>query len=226
MYLNYVGLKEKDGHYHIPNIGLDSFDVSDDNIIEYGVMWGLLSRFRFMCLLSNITDDTGRPIIADINNPRKYYDTLLELGSDLGHSWTCFKPYVKEVYGVEVSEHANIGKDLGNNIFHGDICCTCYENNFFDIVVSAHVLEHAYNIDKVMAEIYRITKPGGWSAHVLPCTADNVPEGAHTGGIHQIFLGYKDWLEYFSDYGFDIVTSYFGWATNQEDYSIIARKRS
>jgi len=46
-----------------------------------------------------------------------------------------------------------------------DICCDLHkikwQSNYFDTVVATEVLEHLYNPQKAINEIYRILKPGG-----------------------------------------------------------------
>jgi 2-polyprenyl-3-methyl-5-hydroxy-6-metoxy-1,4-benzoquinol methylase len=36
-----------------------------------------------------------------------------------------------------------------------------YENNFFDVVIAGEIIEHIYDTDFFLEEIYRILKPGG-----------------------------------------------------------------
>ncbi|MBU1445759.1 class I SAM-dependent methyltransferase, partial [Patescibacteria group bacterium] len=43
-----------------------------------------------------------------------------------------------------------------------------FENNFFDVVVSAWVLEHVADPEKVFGEIYRVLKPGGKVIFITP----------------------------------------------------------
>ena len=43
-----------------------------------------------------------------------------------------------------------------------------FENDFFDLVYAAHVLEHIRNLDFVVREVYRVLKPGGVFRVVVP----------------------------------------------------------
>jgi ubiquinone/menaquinone biosynthesis C-methylase UbiE len=43
-----------------------------------------------------------------------------------------------------------------------------FKDNFFDVVVSAWVLEHVENPEKVFGEIYRVLKPGGKVIFITP----------------------------------------------------------
>lgn len=46
-----------------------------------------------------------------------------------------------------------------------DICCDIYEieweANYFDTIIATEVIEHLYNPEKAVEEIYKILKPGG-----------------------------------------------------------------
>jgi SAM-dependent methyltransferase len=43
-----------------------------------------------------------------------------------------------------------------------------FPDGHFDVVVSDNVLEHVPDLDGVMSEISRITRPGGWGFHLFP----------------------------------------------------------
>jgi SAM-dependent methyltransferase len=43
-----------------------------------------------------------------------------------------------------------------------------FDDDFFDVVISTSVLEHARNPDEYLVEIYRVLKPGGVAMHLLP----------------------------------------------------------
>ena len=45
---------------------------------------------------------------------------------------------------------------------------TAFPDGHFDIVVSDNVLEHVADLDGVLAEMARITRPGGWGFHLFP----------------------------------------------------------
>jgi len=71
----------------------------------------------------------------------------------------------KNIYGVEiVDERIKKAEDSGlivkkfdlNNKFD-------FEDNFFDVVHANQVIEHLYNSDNFISEIYRILKPSGYA---------------------------------------------------------------
>lgn len=49
-----------------------------------------------------------------------------------------------------------------------DITDIKYEDNYFDVVICNHVLEHISDDRKAMAELYRVLKPGGWAILQVP----------------------------------------------------------
>jgi SAM-dependent methyltransferase len=49
-----------------------------------------------------------------------------------------------------------------------DITNIEYPDNYFDVLISSHVLEHVDNDIKAMKELFRVQKNGGWSIHLVP----------------------------------------------------------
>lgn len=43
-----------------------------------------------------------------------------------------------------------------------------YPDNYFDVIISSHVLEHIQEDIRAMQELYRVLKIGGWSVHNVP----------------------------------------------------------
>jgi SAM-dependent methyltransferase len=91
----------------------------------------------------------------------------LDLGCDDG-SWTTKigeKIGTKKIYGVEVvksrvGEAKNKGVKVSTFDLNGKFD---YEDNFFDVVHSNQVIEHLYDTDNFISEIYRVLKPGGYA---------------------------------------------------------------
>jgi len=44
-----------------------------------------------------------------------------------------------------------------------DITNILYDDNFFDVILCSHVLEHVVDDQKAMGELFRVLKPGGWA---------------------------------------------------------------
>ena len=68
-----------------------------------------------------------------------------------------------EFYGVEPSAPSyQIAKAIeGFKVFNGDLRNARYSTNFFDVILMSHSLEHVSNPTEVIAECFRILKPGG-----------------------------------------------------------------
>jgi SAM-dependent methyltransferase len=49
-----------------------------------------------------------------------------------------------------------------------DITDISYEDNYFDVILCSHVLEHIPNDGKAMQELCRVLKPGGWAILHVP----------------------------------------------------------
>ena len=92
---------------------------------------------------------------------------FLDLGCDDGEltKKLAEKINTKNIYGVEiVDERIKKAENNGlivkkfdlNNKFD-------FEDNFFDVVHANQVIEHIYNSDNFISEIYRVLKPGGYA---------------------------------------------------------------
>ena len=49
-----------------------------------------------------------------------------------------------------------------------DICNLPFEDNYYDVILCNHVLEHIPNDTKAMQELYRVLKPGGMGIFQIP----------------------------------------------------------
>lgn len=88
-------------------------------------------------------------------------------------------------YGIEPSsESYQVAKRVGNfNVFNGDLKSANYENNFFDVILMSHSLEHVSNPTEVIAECFRVLKPGGYMVISVP----------NFNSLARIFFG-KYWI--------------------------------
>ncbi len=70
----------------------------------------------------------------------------------------------KEVYGVDISEKGvEMAKKKGIRAFRVDVDeeDLPFEDNYFDAVLSLEVIEHLFDPDHYLDEIYRVLKPNG-----------------------------------------------------------------
>lgn len=184
-------------------------------------LWDFTTRYKTMCRLSNVVNEDGKCILGNELGPNKL-QRCLDIGCDWGHLWPVFEYCFDEVYGIEPVEWAvEEGVKKGRTIVKGIMEKMPYEDGYFDLVHSNHVLEHGKTVDTSLAEIIRVTKIGGWSIHTIPCRQDMVVE--EESEIHKSNLHYEGWAEAFEDAGFFVANCFFGWNHNQEDFTIIAR---
>jgi len=73
-------------------------------------------------------------------------------------------------YGVEPSMASyQIAKNVENfNVYNGNLKDAGYQDNFFDVILMSHSLEHSPNPIEVIIECFRILKPGGHLAVSVP----------------------------------------------------------
>jgi len=194
--------------------------LEDGTVIDHGKMWEFLTRYRTLIKLANITDINGKCIIRQ---DAIKYDTALELGCDWGHCFEAIHSGFKDVFGIEVMKSSvELGTSLGRNITHGIMEDLPYRNAVFDIVISNHVLEHSTDIEKTIKEIKRVTKHNGWGLHTLPLDIDG--SKLATGGFHNVHLSGNEFIELFTNNGFNLVNGFYLWNHDKEDFTLILRR--
>jgi Methyltransferase domain len=110
-----------------------------------------------------------------------------------------------------------------------DIRKTKFANDFFDVIVCSHVLEHINEDKMAMEEIYRILKKGGWSilqvpiSHKLPTTIEDPsvknPEERFIlfGQKDHVRIYGKDYAQRLKKVGFKVTVDNFAAKMNQDD---------
>ena len=75
-----------------------------------------------------------------------------------------------EFYGVEPSaaSYHLANKIKGFRVFNGDLKSANYGNNFFDVILMSHSLEHMSDPMRILEECFRILKPGGRLIAAVP----------------------------------------------------------
>ena len=86
---------------------------------------------------------------------------ILDFGCGNGSFLLKFRPHGMDCYGIDIDQEA-IKKAKENNI---KAFCSFYEanfnDNFFDIILASHVLEHTTEPDKILEEFTGLLKPKG-----------------------------------------------------------------
>lgn len=93
---------------------------------------------------------------------------ILDIGC--GHADFLETIYIKtpNTYGIDPDKNAIEKNTIIRNKVVGFADNLPFKDNFFDLVVSAWVLEHLKNPKKAFKEIYRILKPGGKVIFLTP----------------------------------------------------------
>jgi SAM-dependent methyltransferase len=78
--------------------------------------------------------------------------------------------WLRELPGYVVSEYFD---DLPPGTFRNgvrceDLECLTFPDGHFDIVVNSDVLEHVHHLDKALAEVRRVLRPGGFHVFTVP----------------------------------------------------------
>jgi ubiquinone/menaquinone biosynthesis C-methylase UbiE len=103
------------------------------------------------------------------------YDVMLDIGCGDGNFSIKIKDagHAKEIYGIEITEKGVISAiNNGVKAFKVDIDVENlpFEDRFFDSIFAGEVIEHLYDTDHFLDEIYRVLKPGG----ILVITTPNL----------------------------------------------------
>ncbi|MBI4036871.1 class I SAM-dependent methyltransferase [Candidatus Daviesbacteria bacterium] len=92
---------------------------------------------------------------------------FLDLGCNDGlFTQFCLKTIkTKNIYGVDIdNDKVKQAKKLGVKVVKCDLNeAISFKDNFFDVVMANQVIEHLYQVDNFISEIYRILKPGGYT---------------------------------------------------------------
>ena len=92
---------------------------------------------------------------------------FLDLGCDDGKLTLKLAARIatKDIYGVEiVDERIKAAQKEGIMVKKFDLNQKFdFEDNFFDIIHANQVIEHLYNSDNFVSEIYRVLKPGAYA---------------------------------------------------------------
>ena len=154
----------------------------------------------------------------------KDFDTILDVGCSDGYMVKHFADCGKRAAGVNdcllptddlyIEEHSL-------DVREGDMHRLEFANGSFDAVWCRHVLEHSFSPMQVLAEIYRVTKPGGYLFIVLPPPPE--PPGSYPGHWHQIPDYQLRYLLEMSNYAIDkLWTALFSFERENDNLEIRA----
>ena len=104
--------------------------------------------------------------IIELLDPQKN-DMILDMGCNKGNLVKTLRNFSNKVYGCDINKEAI--KD--SNINGLKIVSTeklDYDNNFFDKIISSHVIEHINNLENTIKEMERILKINGICVLIYP----------------------------------------------------------
>lgn len=91
---------------------------------------------------------------------------ILDFGCYDGTLLSIIKNDTNEFYGIEASDYGvRECKKNGlkvKNFFYTDDSTVPFGNNFFNVVIAGEIIEHIYDTDRILKEINRILKLGGY----------------------------------------------------------------
>lgn len=116
--------------------------------------------------LGNLADDFRIKIMTNIINRQNYENkNILDIGCYDGTLLKLVKNRNNNFFGLEISNWGiKKSREKGINVqryFFDDETKLPFENNFFDLVVAGEIIEHIYDTDFFLKEIYRVLKLGG-----------------------------------------------------------------
>ena len=104
---------------------------------------------------------------------RYRFERILDVGCGNGNFSILLKEAckAKEVYGIEISEEGvEIARKNGIKAYQLDVDAKGFpfENDYFDAIFAGELIEHLYNTDHFLDEVYRVLKLGGFFVLTTP----------------------------------------------------------
>lgn len=104
--------------------------------------------------------------ITELLQP-KPNDVILEIGCNKGELVKLLRNFSQRVYGCDINEEAIKNSSI-KDLEVMPVDNLTYKDNFFDKIVSSHVIEHITDLKKAFGEIERVLKPNGICVLIYP----------------------------------------------------------
>ena len=109
---------------------------------------------KYFSLINALEIDTMLPFIEN--------KKVLEVGCGTGLILQEINKYATEAIGIDISENMlDFAREKNLNVINTNATKIPFPDKYFDVVCSFKVLAHIEDIDAVLGEMSRITKPGG-----------------------------------------------------------------
>lgn len=99
-----------------------------------------------------------------------FFQTIKILSINTIGSTDSFSDFIKSLTNLYTTTY-NKSRPMGeviDGLINQDIKSLTFENNDFDLVIHSDTLEHIFDYEKALSEIYRVLKPGGASIFTVP----------------------------------------------------------
>jgi SAM-dependent methyltransferase len=94
--------------------------------------------------------------------PYRQTNRLLDIGCGAGHLLEAARNHGWNAQGLDVSSHAlKHVRELGFEVFEGELNAAGFPTAHFDVVTAAELLEHVFDPRGLVEEVARILRPGG-----------------------------------------------------------------
>ena len=184
---------------------------------EPGVMSNRNRKLEGMGEVNGNLDHRMRDIMTLLEYVPSKAGKVLDIGLGKGQisEWFLGQKGVDAVEGIGLEiESYGIKKDLFEKGLHVTECSVedlPFENEYFDIVVASHILEHVSNMGIALNEIHRVLKRGGHFYIFLPhyteqVCAGHINTGWNLGQLMYVLLinGFNVKSGNFIEYGYNL----------------------
>jgi 2-polyprenyl-3-methyl-5-hydroxy-6-metoxy-1,4-benzoquinol methylase len=111
--------------------------------------------------------ETIAAVMRDVLGAALAGAVVLDVGASTGAITAALCEHVRAVVGIDIDPHAiaTATSEFANAATHfavGDAMQLAFADHSVDVVLCAHVYEHVPDPTRMMQEIRRVLKPGGW----------------------------------------------------------------
>lgn len=141
------------------------YNMAKSNLFEK-LFCSVVSSARYYKKDKNVFDKFASKIYEKIYNPvlNTYTGRVLDIGCGDGETLNRLRKYGYYTYGIDFSKKAvdfAVKQYRLRNLKVGNFEKSNYPNNFFDVIILNHVIEHLSDPRKTIKKINMILKPGG-----------------------------------------------------------------